>query len=608
MPNKSSIISLLLVFVACHCYGQTWDWSRTAGGTSIDQGNQVKIDHDGNVIVQAYCNQNCYFDGTFFPPRANYVAKYDNSGNFLWVIPAGETNSYPSNNRRTSGGIEIDKLGNIFVTGCFSDSMLIGSVKLYGNSSRNNVFLAKLNPNGTVIWTKYVTDGSVMNGIALDSSNNVLICGYTEGISVYDTITIDPYGIYDRDVVFAKYDSSGNFIWVRQAGGSGFYHDKAFAIACDNNDNIYVGGDIRSDSNFGGLTLTSTSPGLTYYNGFLAKYDASGNALWVNYCGYACAAITISNNNEIFAGGYTGPVNGFDSILPSSPGGMFVAKLDPAGNYIWARTVRNAGTAGTSDMDIDKYGNVYATGHFTDDAVFGTDTLFSNPPNPWYTHMFLVKYDNNGNVLMTDQAGGPVGTHTWGHAIDVKGCEYVVSGSFYATLPVIHEDTLPAFGNYDMFVSKYSDVLYPGIMSATTSKSNLSCNGLANGTATVIPNAGHPPYSFEWDTNPVQNTNQISGLQGGVYNCTYTDTKGCSESISVNIFEPSALSVFSIINNPNMGDINLLVSGGVAPYTFNWNNGATTEDLTGVAPGFYFCQVSDRNGCAKVHTVILTSP
>ena len=138
----------------------------------------------------------------------------------------------------------------------------------------------------------------------------------------------------------------------------------------------------------------------------------------------------------------------------------------------------------------------------------------------------------------------------------------------------------------------------------------MSCNGVGNGSAQAIASGGNGgPYSYSWNTTPAQTTQIINDLDGGVYTVTITDNNGCTKTTSVNIFDPTAITAFSIPNNPVNGDINLLVTGGIAPYSYNWSDGSTTEDLSGATPGlFYFCQITDRNSCAKIHSLIMPNP
>ncbi|NNF02076.1 MAG: PKD domain-containing protein, partial [Bacteroidia bacterium] len=172
-------------------------------------------------------------------------------------------------------------------------------------------------------------------------------------------------------------------------------------------------------------------------------------------------------------------------------------------------------------------------------------------------------------------------------------------------------------GTYSVSISDANDCnasesIFVGIqppLSITTGKSNVTCNGADNGTARAVVSGGTAGYTYNWDTSPVSSSDQVNNLPGGSYTVTVNDTRGCTKTSVVNIFDPSAIGAFSIPNNPNNGDINLLVTGGIAPYSYNWNTGSTNEDLTGAQAGvFYFCQITDRNSCARIHALVMPNP
>ena len=447
---------------------QSWQFSNTAGSVSRDYGGKVKIDPFGNIIVCGTSNMNTDIDGVNFNYVGNFVAKYNTSGGLIWVHPVGHnlidgivSTPFTCVNRHVSGGVELDSLGNIYVAGTFEDTGFIGDTTISGNVGQYNAFVVKFSPSGTRIWIKYVTNNGWLNDITLDHSDNILVCGTTNGITTFDNDTITPFGTSSgNDIFFAKYNTSGALQWVRQAGGAGVYGDNGYAIACDRNDNIFVTGDIRSDANFGGLTLASTAPFAAWYNGFITKYDTWGNALWVQYCGYAPTSLEVSVDGSVYAGGYAGcGDDGFDSILFTECDKMFVTKMNNDGAYIWANSNSGGGISGVQDLALDDIENVFITGHFTDTAFFTADTLIANSSSPtWFPHMFVAKYDSSGSNLWVSQAGGADGTKTYGQGVDaVDSCTYVVSGSFLTPPAVVHEDTLFSFGDYDLFFSFYSD-------------------------------------------------------------------------------------------------------------------------------------------------------
>ena len=130
---------------------------------------------------------------------------------------------------------------------------------------------------------------------------------------------------------------------------------------------------------------------------------------------------------------------------------------------------------------------------------------------------------------------------------------------------------------------------------------HVTCNGSANGAIDLTILEGTPNYIFEWDNGMM--TEDISGLTAGTYRLKITDGNGCSVWGSFNVMEPQALSATLDVVQPTAstdGDIDLTVAGGTAPYSYTWNTGDVTEDLYGVAAGFYQVTVIDDNGCEVV--------
>ncbi|WP_247232093.1 SBBP repeat-containing protein [Telluribacter sp. SYSU D00476] len=113
---------------------------------------------------------------------------------------------------------------------------------------------------------------------------------------------------------------------------------------------------------------------------------------------------------------------------------------------------RAGGPAGDSGQDIavDQSGNVYVTGGFTGTATFGSTTLISNG----ISDIFIVKYNNKGDVLWAKQAGGPLADQGYGITLDEQGNFYItgyISGT--ATFGTL---SLTSTGERDIFISKYS--------------------------------------------------------------------------------------------------------------------------------------------------------
>jgi gliding motility-associated-like protein len=148
-------------------------------------------------------------------------------------------------------------------------------------------------------------------------------------------------------------------------------------------------------------------------------------------------------------------------------------------------------------------------------------------------------------------------------------------------------------------------VTQPNAITATVSSTNASCNGGNNGTATVVSvGGGTAPFSYSWNTSPVQTTTTATGLPVGSYAATVTDANGCSfTSSSTSITQPTATTLSAsptaTICGQSNGTITVVASGGTAPYNFNLNGGANQGStfFNNLAAGNYTVTATDANGC-----------
>lgn len=145
----------------------------------------------------------------------------------------------------------------------------------------------------------------------------------------------------------------------------------------------------------------------------------------------------------------------------------------------------------------------------------------------------------------------------------------------------------------------------------------LDCFGNANGSATVLASGGTGPYTYSWNTSPVQTSATASGLSAGSRTVTVTDALGCTAQVVANIGGPTAALQVSITAFTNVlcfetaqGTADALATGGTAPYTYTWNsspvqNGSAADDLP---EGSYTVSVVDANGCAASTSVAIGGP
>ena len=151
-------------------------------------------------------------------------------------------------------------------------------------------------------------------------------------------------------------------------------------------------------------------------------------------------------------------------------------------------------------------------------------------------------------------------------------------------------------------VNEAALVAAPPPLVTSLTKTNSSCNGLADGVATVVASGGTAPYSYLWNDPASQNTAVATALPAGDYTVIVTDAQGCTGQESITIGEPAAIqitatSVAAVCFGSATGGINLALQGGTAPFTFAWSSGEVVQNIIQKAAGNYTATVTDANGC-----------
>lgn len=137
--------------------------------------------------------------------------------------------------------------------------------------------------------------------------------------------------------------------------------------------------------------------------------------------------------------------------------------------------------------------------------------------------------------------------------------------------------------------------------------SDVTCAGACDGAVNLTVSGGLQPITVVW-SNGGDGTN----LCAGSYSVSVTDAGGCGDVLNFTISEPSPLVITTTFANPvcpsdQSGFIQAVVTGGTGSYDYDWSNGGTTADLTGLGTGTYTLNVTDFNGCIATETVTLTS-
>lgn len=150
-------------------------------------------------------------------------------------------------------------------------------------------------------------------------------------------------------------------------------------------------------------------------------------------------------------------------------------------------------------------------------------------------------------------------------------------------------------------------------LSATVSFTNVSCNGAANGSATVMASGGTAPYTYVWSNGQINAL--TSGLIAGNYSVIVSDATASSITLTVTIAQPLA-NVNTIVSQSNVsysggsdGAVTIASAGGTAPYIYLWTpSNQITASATGLSAGDYTIRVTDANGCIATNNITITQP
>jgi len=151
----------------------------------------------------------------------------------------------------------------------------------------------------------------------------------------------------------------------------------------------------------------------------------------------------------------------------------------------------------------------------------------------------------------------------------------------------------------------------PDPMFLALNPQDVSCGGAADGAVMTDISGGTAPYSFNWDNGDT--TQNIGGIPGGFYSLTVTDANGCMAFDIVQVLEPDAIIINSVLTPPTCtgnsdGAIDVTVDGGQPGFTYLWKDGEITEDISGLSAGQYIIDVTDAAGCSDTMVFYLTEP
>jgi Beta-propeller repeat len=307
-------------------------------------------------------------------------------------------------------------------------------------------------------------------GIAVDSTGNIYITGYTDSANFPTTL-----GAYQTtkaggaDAFVAKFSSSGSLVYSTYLGGSG---DKDYGngIVVDSTGNIYITGYTNS-ANFPitlGAYQTTKAGSAGTINAFVAKFSSGGNLVYSTYLGGSGGvdygnAIAVSDTGNIYI---TGRTNSAD--FPTTPSAYqttyasgndaYLAEFNSTGNLVYSTYLGGSGSNDYGNaIAVDGTGNIYITGT-TNSANFPTTPGVYQTTISGTGDAFVSKFSSSGSLVYSTYLGGSGADPGYGIAVDSTGNIYVTGMTSSTNYPGTAGGYQPthAGGTYDVFVAKFN--------------------------------------------------------------------------------------------------------------------------------------------------------
>ena len=528
----------VLLVLSNLCVSQTpnWNWSSGWAGADTDLGRGVYVDSLGNTYqVGSFSSASISLPtlGTLSNSGAVgtsdiMIAKFDKFGTPLWQVKAGGSGD------DIAYCVTADRDGNVYVGGSSHSSSCVfyGStnVTLTAGSS-TDIFTAKFNSSGQVLWVETASGSATDEVLSITADKDyIYVAGYFSNVLTFPSSgSLNSTG--GEDMFLVKYDLDGNIIWTKKEGGTG--NDRCTGIT-NNKTDLFISGYATNGITYNGSpTITKTSVGIGGQDITFAKIDKDGDPVWAKIEGNSsnCAANSITVlKGKVIVGGYFFGSMIYNSISLIVPG--------TANNMIFAEynldgtfnILRLTATAGDEFVQslTSDSRYFYVSGKYANNTDFGGTSSISSSSN----NMFIACYDTLFNLKFVKLSTGSSVSQVLSCSANQNGM-VSTTGTYNGSSIQFAPLATQANSNLEDFYVANFNACFP-ISTNTIASSQTVCIGssVANLTGSV-PTGGNDSYTYLWQ-------NSSDGI-------TWTNAAGTNTLVNYNVPSITSTTYFKRI-------------------------------------------------------------
>ena len=550
---------LCTTFKSAHTQSVSVSWLKNSIGSNWVTVNDIDLFEDSTIYLTGNYSDTIEFDHEkSYGYRDGYIAKYDLSGNCIWMkFIKNMDDCYIEN-------LTVSQEGNIYLSGYFKGELSMDKQSIK-SINQKNAFFACIQPDGNTKWVRSIY-GDLIEEINLSQVNNehlYFAINFSNEILVNDT---NYFSVHGTDVLLGVIDKNGDILKTTIIKGQG--NENVADIIVDEYGFVYLTGSFEDELYIQEESIFSKGLNDVFF--IKVNNELIPQIIWSIGGIYNDFGKTISldsKNNIILSGNFSGKLELeqlSDYIESNGMLDVFICQFDNQGKLNWVDSFGGNANEYVASVAISTFNDIYISGTFRGTIEKSKLKIFSTG---FSSDVFLAKYSSFGELKYIESFGD--NKHDFSNKIIInKSNDIFLTGNFNSLFR-IHNDTSRLASNWEYFISKLYDCEHNPKISLPNDTS--LCN------ESILITADSSFKQYYWNNTLGNNTYTID--TSGFFILEVIDKNGCQsrDSIAVQIYN---LPVVDLGNDTiiNKGD-SIRLNAGSDYTTYSWNTLDTTSSI-----------------------------